>query len=252
MEENNKKELEEIKKAINKQSNTNIIIMTLLIILVLVLTFIIINDKFLSDNGNTESNEPTPVVKPTPTSTPEPTAVPVDEVLSDEDAKKKGEELYKYAYSNLIEDTGIVEHSTDHSKYLDSSKSDKCKFGIGCLPITNWSKVSEKFTDNFIATLDYSKRAEKNRFSLVMIDSVPYAIDGWVGYTLNKVESVGLLYKDKEIVRFIVKSVVIDGEGVCGENQDPCKLESTSTLAIKLENGTWKIDEFTIEKVSSS
>lgn len=231
----------------NKGGNTGLgIIIGLLIAAVIGLSTFIVYDKVLSKDKTEGSSEPTP------TSTPEPTAVPVDEVLSDEDAKKKGEELYKYAYSNLIEDTGIVEHSTDHSKYLDSSKSDKCKFGIGCLPITNWSKVSEKFTDNFIATLDYSKRAEKNRFSLVMIDSVPYAIDGWVGYTLNKVESVGLLYKDKEIVRFIVKSVVIDGEGVCGENQDPCKLESTSTLAIKLENGTWKIDEFTIEKVSSS
>ena len=231
----------------NKGGNTGLgIIIGLLIAAVIGLSTFIVYDKVLSKDKTEGSSEPTP------TSTPEPTAVPVDEVLSDEDAKKKGEELYKYAYSNLIEDTGIVEHSTDHSKYLDSSKSDKCKFGIGCLPITNWSKVSEKFTDNFIATLDYSKRAEKNRFSLVMIDSVPYAIDGWVGYTLNKVESVGLLYKDKEIVRFIVKSVVIDGEGVCGENQDPCKLESTSTLAIKLENGTWKIDEFTIEQVSSS
>ena len=220
------------------------IIIGLLIAVVVGLCAYIAYDKVLSKDKTEESTGPVPTATPTPT--------PVKEVLSDEDAKKKGEELYKYAYSNLIENNGIVEHSADSSKYLDSSKSDKCNFGIGCLPITNWSKVSEKFTDKFISTLDYSKRTEKNRFSIVMIDSVPYTIDGWVGYSLDKIESVGLLYKDKEIIRFIVKAIVIDGEGVCGEKQEPCKYEYTSTLAIKLENDVWKIDEFTMEKVLSS
>lgn len=244
----------------NKQNNGMMagIVIGLLIALVVGMGAFIAYDKVLSKNKDNKEN--TPVATPEPTSTPEPTATPgstptptttpVKEVLSDEDAKKKGEELYKYAYSNLMENNGIVEHSTDSSKYLDSSKSDKCNFGIGCLPITNWSKVSEKFTDKFISTLDYSKRGDKNRFSLVMIDSNPYAIDGWVGYSLDKIESVGLLYKDKETIRFIVKAVVIDGEGVCGEKEEPCKYEYTSTLAIKLENDVWKIDEFTMEKVS--
>ena len=75
MEENKEKELEEIKKAINKQSNTNIVVMTLLIILVLVLTGIIINDKFLSSD-TIEEAAPAPVAVPSGTPTPVPTATP--------------------------------------------------------------------------------------------------------------------------------------------------------------------------------
>ena len=60
-------EKEEIKKEPVKQTNTNIILMTILIVIILVLTAIIINDK---------CEEPTRVIvpqsTPTPTATPEP------------------------------------------------------------------------------------------------------------------------------------------------------------------------------------
>ena len=86
MEENKNQDLEEIKKAINKQSNTNIVVMTLLIILVLALTAIIINDKFLSDD-NKEEAAPAPIA--VPSGTPAPTTTSRVELKENDATVKK-------------------------------------------------------------------------------------------------------------------------------------------------------------------
>ena len=67
------------------QTNTNIIIMTILMIVILILTAIIINDKFLTEEKDVcETTKPIvtpqPTTKPTPTPTPEPSKETTDKI----------------------------------------------------------------------------------------------------------------------------------------------------------------------------
>ena len=227
------KEIEELKKALNRQSNINIIIMTALIILVLSLTSFIIDDKFLSDSSICDSNIVVPIV--------EPTFLP--QVLSNKDAKSKGKELYLYAY-NTLKLLYDVEVSNDYSEYISN---DKCKFGKGCLPITNWSTISRKFTNDFINSLDYTTRSSNHDFGIVTIDSIAYGIDGWIGNELDRIISIDIISKNETEIRFMVKAVIFDSKGNCEEDTELCKCESSSELVIKLVGNTWKIDSFTVE-----